>query len=96
MVIAEAFACGVPVITSRLGALREIVKEGCTGLHASTGNAADWAERLTWAWGEPDTLVEMGHEARHTWQACYTAERNASQLEEIYRDAIAQRGATRA
>jgi glycosyltransferase involved in cell wall biosynthesis len=96
MAIAEAYACGVPVIASRLGALREIVEEGRTGLHASPGNAADWAERLTWAWGEPDALVEMGHEARRTWRACYTAEHNASQLEEIYRDAIAQRGVSEA
>src|SRR5690606_19107791 len=31
--LVEAFACGLPVIASRLGAMAEIVNDGRTGLH---------------------------------------------------------------
>ena len=33
MTICEAFACGTPVICSRLGAMQEIVTDQGTGLH---------------------------------------------------------------
>src|SRR5262249_37196696 len=33
MTLAESFACGTPVICSRLGAMQEIVADGRTGLH---------------------------------------------------------------
>ena len=37
LAIAEAFACGVPVIATRLGAMAEIVADGRTGLHFAAG-----------------------------------------------------------
>ncbi len=45
-VIAEAFACGVPVVASRLGAMRELVEDGRTGLHFTPGDAADLAAKI--------------------------------------------------
>ena len=39
MCIAEAFACGTPVICSRLGAMQELVSDGRTGLHFSAGRS---------------------------------------------------------
>jgi len=89
LVIAEAFARGVPVIASRLGALLEIVEEGRTGLHASPADADDWAQRVSWAWSDPDAMAEMGHAARLEWETRYTAQRNAARLQEIYEEAIA-------
>ena len=37
LTIAEAFACGTPVICSRLGAMQEIVDDRRTGLHFTSG-----------------------------------------------------------
>ena len=34
MVLAESFACGVPILGSRLGALHELIDDGENGLHA--------------------------------------------------------------
>jgi len=39
LVAAEAFACGVPVIASGIGAMAEMVKDGRTGLHFRPGDA---------------------------------------------------------
>ena len=33
MTVAEAFACGLPVLSSRIGGMTEIVEDGVTGLH---------------------------------------------------------------
>lgn len=84
MAIAEAFACGLPVLASRLGAMEEIVEDGRTGLLFEPGNAEDLAEKVAWAWEHPKELEEMGREARREYEAKYTAERNYEMLMEIY------------
>src|SRR5207249_6462353 len=82
--IAEAFACGVPVIASRLGAMAEIVDDKRTGLHFTPGDAADLAAKAEWAWTHPEEMREMGAEARREYERKYTAERNYERLMQIY------------
>jgi glycosyltransferase involved in cell wall biosynthesis len=86
--IAEAFACGVPVICSRLGAMQEIVEDGRTGLHFVPGNAADLAEKLDWAWEHAARLRVMGKEARQEYETKYTAAKNYPILMDIYQRAM--------
>lgn len=88
MVIVEAFACGVPVICSRLGAMQELVEGGCTGLHFAPGVPEDLASKVEWAWTHPKEMEAMGGEARREYEAKYTAERNYAMLMEIYRRAL--------
>lgn len=82
--IVEAFACGVPVLASRLGAMQEIVEEGRTGKHFTPGDSEDLAAKVDWAWTHPKELDEMGRAARAEYHAKYTAERNYHMLMEIY------------
>jgi glycosyltransferase involved in cell wall biosynthesis len=89
--IAEAFACGVPVICSRMGAMQEIVEDGRTGLHFVPGHAEDLAAKVEWAWNHPERMQEMGKEARQEYENKYTAEKNYPMLIEIYRHAVAGR-----
>jgi glycosyltransferase involved in cell wall biosynthesis len=88
MSVAEAFACGVPVICSRLGTMPETVADGRTGLHITPGDAADLAQKVEWAWTHPEQMAEMGKEARREYEAKYTAARNYPMLMEIYQRAI--------
>jgi glycosyltransferase involved in cell wall biosynthesis len=87
MTIAESFACGVPVICSRIGAMEEIVEDGCTGLHFSPGDDKDLAEKVEWAWNRPERMRLMGKEARHEYETKYTAEKNYPLLMKIYQHA---------
>lgn len=87
--LVEAFACGVPVIASRHGALAELVDDGRTGLLFEPGDAADLMAKLQWADANPQAMQAMGHAARLEYESCYTPERNGQQLEEIYRRAMA-------
>ncbi|HZP02727.1 MAG TPA: glycosyltransferase family 4 protein [Terriglobia bacterium] len=88
MTIAEAFACGIPVICSRLGAMQEIVDHGRIGLQFSPGNPAELADLVAWAWGHPEDMKAMGDEARREYEKKYTAEANYPKLMEIYRHAL--------
>lgn len=90
--IAESFACGIPVICSRLGSMQEIVTDGLTGIHFQAGDAEDLAKKLLWAWEHPDEMDAMGRLARREFETKYTAARNIEMLEEIYEFAMAKRG----
>jgi glycosyltransferase involved in cell wall biosynthesis len=88
MTIAEAFACGLPVIVSRLGAMAEIVEDGRTGLFFEPGDPESLIEQVQWVWEHPRELAEMGRNARREYEMKYTAEKNYQMLMEIYRKAM--------
>jgi glycosyltransferase involved in cell wall biosynthesis len=87
--IIESFACGTPVLCSRLGAMSEIVDDHVTGLHFNPSDPQDLAEKVEWAWSHPLELASMGRVARRKYESDYTAEKNYSQLMEIYEQAMA-------
>jgi len=86
--IAEAFACGVPVISSRLGAMRENVSDRRTGLHFNAGDAEDLAAKVDWARTHSLELAAMGRKARHEYERRFSPEVNYSQLMEIYEQTV--------
>jgi glycosyltransferase involved in cell wall biosynthesis len=88
LVLVEAFACGVPVIASRLGGMAEILQDGHTGLHFAPGDPADLADKADWLWSRPDAARKMGRAARATYEAKYTANANYPILMRIYEAAL--------
>jgi glycosyltransferase involved in cell wall biosynthesis len=90
MGMAESFACGVPVVCSKLGALEELVTDGETGLHFTSGSAQELAAKVDWAWSNPEAMHKMGKAARTEFENRYTAEKNYPLLMEIYQQAIAK------
>jgi glycosyltransferase involved in cell wall biosynthesis len=88
MTIVEAFACGLPVIASRLGTMGEVVQEGRTGLLFTPGDAADLAAKVEWARSHPTEMAAMGRAARLEFEAMYTAPRNLELLLSAYHRAI--------
>ncbi len=92
LIIVEAFACGTPVLCSRLGAMQEITEEGRTGLQFTPADPCDLAAKVEWAWAHPKRMDEMGKAARLEYETKYTAEKNYQYLMEIYRRALSLRG----
>ncbi|NMG05970.1 glycosyltransferase [Brasilonema sp. UFV-L1] len=90
LTIAEAFACGLPVIAPKLGSMGEIVEDGVTGLHFQAGNSLDLAAKINWAITHPEAIDTMAINARCTYEAKYTPEANYKQLMEIYNQVINQ------
>ena len=87
--IAEAFACGLPVIASRIGALADIVQDGETGLLFEPGNPRDLAKKIAWAQEHPEALAVLGRNARVQYEEKFSAEVNYLRLMEIYDGVLA-------
>jgi len=84
MIIAEAFAVGLPVIASNLGSMSTIVDHQRTGLHVEAGRASKLVEAVRWWGANPADAARMRVEARLEYETKYTADVNYAQLMNIY------------
>jgi glycosyltransferase involved in cell wall biosynthesis len=91
MVILEGFACGTPVIASRIGAFPDLVRDGETGLLVEPNDASALADAMQWALDNPDRLQQMGRNARHVYDTRYRGPAHLETLLETYRFAAANR-----
>lgn len=89
--VVEAFACGLPVIASSIGALKDIVRDGETGLLFEPGNASDLAGKMSWAQANPQRMAQMGRRARLQYEAEFSADTNYRHLMGIYTGVLAER-----
>ena len=92
--IVEAFACGLPVLGSNLGAIPSIVKSGQTGRLFAAGDAEALAECLQSAVRDVPALARLGIAARGYYEAELTPLVNYGQLTLVYNQAIAQHRAS--
>jgi glycosyltransferase involved in cell wall biosynthesis len=81
--ILEAFASGVPVIASGVGALTELVEDGESGLLFNSLRAPQIAAAATRLL-EDDESERMGEAAWHSWRTRYSPERGLAELEAAY------------
>ena len=88
MSVAEAYACGVPVLASDLGAMREIVKHGRTGLLFRPADCEDLGVKALLAWNNRQYAEKLGRQARKEYEAKYTGERNYEMLRRIYESVL--------
>lgn len=88
LTLAEAYACGLPVVGSDTGATKEIVRHDSTGLLFRRGDASDLAAKVTFAWNNPDQMKRMGKQARKEYEDKYTAERNYHLLKAVYNSVL--------
>ena len=95
LTILESFACGVPALASKLGAMQEIVEHGRTGMLFHPGDAEQIASVVAEAWEQPERTRMLGLKARKEYETKYTAGANYRQLMNIYQDVIAARSGPR-
>lgn len=86
--IVEAFAAGLPVIASRIGAMADIVSDGHTGLLFEPGNAVDLADKMAWAMAHPHAMTAMGANARTQFERDFSPVVNHQRLMAIYDEAL--------
>ena len=84
MVVLEAYACGTPVVCSRIGSLNEIVEEGVAGVKFDPGNPQDLAEKVQMLWDNSERRKSMRGTVRKTYENNYSAEKNFQDLMRIY------------
>jgi glycosyltransferase involved in cell wall biosynthesis len=85
MVIAEAYAVGLPVLASRIGSLAEIVADGETGRHFAPGDPADLVRVAREALADSESLQRYSAAARARFEMRYSARAALATLENTYR-----------
>ncbi len=83
----EAFAAGTPVVASGIGAMREIVRDGITGLHAEYSSPQSFADRITTLWNH-ERYDNFCRQARTEFETHYTADRAIERLLSLYSDVL--------
>lgn len=83
-VAVEALACGTPLIASRLGALKEIIEPGSTGVQFRPGDPDDLAAVIRWAMANPRQMAEMGRRGRKSYERRYAPGAALGSLIDIY------------
>lgn len=84
MVIAEAMACGRPVVVSCAGGAAELVEDGVDGVGHSPGDAAQLAERLRALVLDPALRRRLGAAARQSAVRRFDRNRLAVQIGPLY------------
>jgi glycosyltransferase involved in cell wall biosynthesis len=95
MVVAESFACGTPVLASRIGSLEELVEEGVTGRKFAAADPEGLANAVRLTLAERTALDGMRTHARAYFDRRLTEQANFKELVNIYADVIAGARAAR-
>ena len=74
--IIEAMTAGVPVISTRVGAIPEMVEDGVGGFLIEADREAPLADRMSWAIDNRAQLPAMGARGRERAETHYAAETN--------------------
>lgn len=88
MVILEAMSLGKPVITTDLGGLPEIIRDGYNGFIVPSGDINVLSEKMNMLVKDKATCEMMGQNARKEYETKYTPEKNYEMLMDIYKKVI--------
>jgi len=84
LTIHEAFMAGVPVITSNIGGMAELVKHNINGLLFKVGDSEDLYQTMKMVIENPELLSELNEEI----VPIKSIDEDAEELERIYMDLI--------
>lgn len=89
LVAVEAMACGVPVIASRVGGLKETVEDGRTGYLVPWRCPEPFAERLELLLGNESLRRSLGRRGRAAAER-YRWSEVAARVEDVYHELVSQ------
>jgi colanic acid/amylovoran biosynthesis glycosyltransferase len=84
VVLMEAMACGLPVVSSRLSGIPEIVSDGVNGLLTEPGDAQAIAEAITCLSVSPALRKQFGTAGRQTIEREFDLPSSARQLARLF------------
>ena len=88
MTVLEAYACGKPVIASKVGGLKDLIINGETGLLFEPGNVKQLARSIFNLINGNDVAEKMGLKGKNFVRENFTVEKVVERLEETYEEVI--------
>lgn len=92
VVLMEAMAMGLPVVSTRITGIPELIEDGVSGLLVAPGRADELADRLEWLLSSPSLCRELGDQGREAVLREFDAERSAAQLYDLFRERLTGNG----
>ena len=83
-VLVEAMACGVPVVSTEVGGVPELVKHGCNGLLARPHDARGIADALALLLEDKQLRQQLGEAARRTVMEHFDVRSAANRLATLF------------
>jgi glycosyltransferase involved in cell wall biosynthesis len=84
-VLVEAMACGLPVVTTSVGGITELVEHGVNGLLTDPGDVADIERQVARLLQDPQLRRDLGVAARRTVESRYDVDAAAREMEAVFR-----------
>jgi glycosyltransferase involved in cell wall biosynthesis len=88
LVVAEAMACGLPVVATRVGGVPEVVDEGVTGLLVPPNDPEALAEAVNSLLDDPDRMKAMGAKGRERVREHFTWDKVAERMVGYFREIL--------
>ncbi len=82
--IAEAMALGVPVVTSRVSAIPELVSDGQTGVLVEVDDVAGFAKAMASIHAAPELARQYSQAARDRVAQLFNQDANIDELLELF------------
>ena len=84
LVAMEAMACGIPVVSTDVGGVSELVSHGHNGLLCSAGDAAGLERAIAALVEDPDLRARLGTAARDTVRERFDVRVNVDRMSRLY------------
>jgi glycosyltransferase involved in cell wall biosynthesis len=86
--VIEAMACGLPVIATSVGGLKDIIRPNENGLSIPAQNQIELLRTLHRLLEDPDQCVDLGHAARESVLQQYTGEKVTMDYAKLFNDLL--------
>ncbi|NGM60509.1 glycosyltransferase family 4 protein [Sphingobacterium sp. SGG-5] len=91
MTVLESFACGTPVLASKIGILSEMIQDGKNGTHFEAGHEDSLVAALDkWQNLSTEEKRQISVNCQNEYWGNYSPEKNVLLLESIYRETLKQ------
>jgi glycosyltransferase involved in cell wall biosynthesis len=88
LAIAEAMACGLPVVASNCSAIPELIDNGKGGFLCPVGDIKAFAEKINLLSDSPKLRREMGEYNRAKVEKMFTLDRMAKEYQELFENVL--------
>jgi glycosyltransferase involved in cell wall biosynthesis len=88
MAMAEAFACGVPVVATATAGARSLIEDGVSGLLVPRGDVRGLAAAVISLLSDEERRLALGAQARRSARERFSAERMVEATERVYEEAL--------